>query len=371
MTEAAAVDDSFSPLRWEGGALELLDQTRLPAAEEWLTCRHPEQVADAIRRLAVRGAPAIGVAAAYGLAVGFALPLADESPSGLARRFAEVADLLAATRPTAVNLRWAIERGRAVFADTLRRAEETGGDAGREVVYGALLFWARGLHAADVAANRAIGEHGAALFAAGSRVLTHCNTGALATAGYGTALGVIQSSWRQGKVGLVWVDETRPLLQGARLTAWELRRLGIPFRVLPDAAAGSLLARGEVDRVVVGADRIAANGDTANKIGTYPLAVLARRHEVPFYVAAPLSTIDPATATGAEIPIEERAPGEVTHVAGVGVTPEGAEALNLAFDVTPADLITAIVTEVGVLEPPYEEAIVRALARNEEGGVGG
>jgi methylthioribose-1-phosphate isomerase len=371
MTEAAAVDDSFSPLRWEGGALELLDQTRLPAAEEWLTCRHPEQVADAIRRLAVRGAPAIGVAAAYGLAVGFALPLADESPSGLARRLAEVADLLAATRPTAVNLRWAIERGRAVFADTLRRAEETGGDAGREVVYGALLFWARGLHAADVAANRAIGEHGAALFAAGSRVLTHCNTGALATAGYGTALGVIQSSWRQGKVGLVWVDETRPLLQGARLTAWELRRLGIPFRVLPDAAAGSLLARGEVDRVVVGADRIAANGDTANKIGTYPLAVLARRHEVPFYVAAPLSTIDPATATGAEIPIEERAPGEVTHVAGVGVTPEGAEALNLAFDVTPADLITAIVTEVGVLEPPYEEAIVRALARNEEGGVGG
>lgn len=366
-----APDDSFSPLRWEGGALELLDQTRLPAVEEWLTCRHPEQVADAIRRLAVRGAPAIGVAAAYGLAVGFALPQADETPAGLARRFAEVADLLAATRPTAVNLRWAIERGRQVFADTLRRytlgrAEAAGGEAGREVVYGALLFWARGLHAADVAANRAIGEHGAALFAAGSRVLTHCNTGALATAGYGTALGVIQSSWRQGKVGLVWVDETRPLLQGARLTAWELRRLGIPFRVLPDAAAGALLARGEVDRIVVGADRIAANGDTANKIGTYPLAVLARRHDVPFYVAAPLSTIDPATATGADIPIEERAPAEVTHLAGLPLTPEGTEALNLAFDVTPADLITNIITEVGVLEPPYEQSIARALKTTED-----
>jgi methylthioribose-1-phosphate isomerase len=364
-----APDDSFSPLRWEGGALELLDQTRLPAVEEWLTCRHPEQVADAIRRLAVRGAPAIGVAAAYGLAVGFALPLADESPAGLARRFAEVADLLAATRPTAVNLRWAIERGRAVFADTAARAEAAGGEAGREVVYGALLFWARGVHTDDVAANRAIGEHGAALFAPGSRVLTHCNTGSLATAGYGTALGVIQSSWRQGRVAEVWVDETRPLLQGARLTAWELRRLGIPFRVLPDSAAGALLARGEVDRVVVGADRIAANGDTANKIGTYPLAVLARRHGVPFYVAAPLSTIDPATPTGDAIPIEERAASEVTEIAGVAVTPDGAGALNLAFDVTPAELVTAIVTEVGVLEAPYGESIARALAGvGEKGG---
>ena len=357
-----AAADAFSPLRWEGGALELLDQTRLPAVEEWLTCRHPEQVADAIRRLAVRGAPAIGVAAAYGLALGFALPLPDESPPGLARRFAEVADLLAGTRPTAVNLRWAIERGRGVFEQPAARAREAGAEAGREVVYGALLFWARGVHAADVAANRAIGEHGAALFAPDSRVLTHCNTGALATAGYGTALGVIQSSWRQGKVGLVWVDETRPLLQGARLTAWELRRLGIPFRVLPDAAAGSLLARGEVDRIVVGADRIAANGDTANKIGTYPLAVLARRHAVPFYVAAPLSTIDPATPTGADIPIEERAPEEVTTYHGHPVTPEGAEALNLAFDVTPAELITAIITEAGVLAPPYEESLARAVA---------
>ncbi|HUO86073.1 MAG TPA: S-methyl-5-thioribose-1-phosphate isomerase [Thermoanaerobaculia bacterium] len=353
--------EPFSPLRWEGGTLALFDQTRLPAVEEWLTCRHPEQVADAIRRLAVRGAPAIGVAAAYGLALGFALPLADESPAGLARRFDEVAELLAATRPTAVNLRWAIERGRATFAETLDRAEGDGA-AGREVVYGALLFWARALHAADIATNQAIGEHGAGLFAPGERVLTHCNTGSLATAGYGTALGVIHSSWRQGKVTQVWVDETRPLLQGARLTAWELARLGIPFRVLPDAAAGALLSRGDVDRIVVGADRIAANGDVANKIGTYPLAVLAQRHRVPFYVAAPLSTIDPATASGADIPIEERAAAEVTELAGVAVAPDGAAALNLAFDVTPAELVTAIVTEAGVLHPPYGESIARALA---------
>jgi methylthioribose-1-phosphate isomerase len=365
MVPVAALDEDFSPLRWQGGALELLDQTRLPAVEAWLTCRHPEQVADAIRRLAVRGAPAIGVAAAYGLALGFALPLADESPDGLQRRFSEVAELLGGTRPTAVNLRWAIERGRGVCDETLGRVRDAGGELGgpgREVLYGALLFWARGVHAADVAANRRIGEHGAALFAPESRVLTHCNTGALATAGYGTALGVIQSSWRQGRVALVWVDETRPLLQGARLTAWELRRLGIPFRVLPDAAAGSLLARGEVDRIVVGADRIAANGDTANKIGTYPLAVLAHRHGVPFYVAAPLSTIDPATPTGADIPIEERSPEEITTLAGHPITPEGTPALNLAFDLTPADLITNIVTDAGVLQAPYEESIARALA---------
>jgi methylthioribose-1-phosphate isomerase len=233
---------------------------------------------------------------------------------------------------------------------------------GRDAAYRALTGWARRLHADDIETNRRLGEHGAAVFAGGDRVLTHCNAGSLATGGYGTALGVIQSARREGRVEMVWVDETRPLLQGARLTAWELRRLGIPFQVLPDAAAGALLALGEVDRIVVGADRIAANGDTANKIGTYPLAVLARRHEVPFYVAAPLSTIDPATATGADIPIEERAPGEVTHLAGISLTPDGTEAINLAFDVTPAELITNIITEVGVLEPPYEHSIAQALA---------
>jgi methylthioribose-1-phosphate isomerase len=322
-------------------------------------------VAAAIRRLSVRGAPAIGVAAAYGLVLGLAAEdgcgdgagRADagaEPAAELRRRFEAAADLLADTRPTAVNLRWAIDRGRRVF--------EASAAGGREAARLALLGWAHRLHRDDLAANRCIGEHGAALFAAGDRVLTHCNAGALATAGYGTALGVIQASWAAGKVAMVWVDETRPLLQGARLTAWELSRLGIPHRLVTDSSAGALLSRGLVDRVVVGADRIAANGDTANKIGTYPLAVLARRHGVPFYVAAPLSTFDPKTADGAAIPIEERDPGEVTSVAGARLTPAETEALNLAFDVTPAELVTAFVTDAGVLEPPYPESIARALA---------
>jgi methylthioribose-1-phosphate isomerase len=377
-------DEPFSPLRWRAdGVLELLDQTRLPAEETWLECRRPEDVAAAIRRLSIRGAPAIGVAAAYGLVLGVGEAPAGEGGDELRGRFARAADLLASTRPTAVNLGWAIARGRQVFAESVAaataavepapaaaggaRAEpaevprEAPGGAG-DTVHRALLAWARRVHADDVAANRKIGEHGAALFAAGDRVLTHCNTGALATAGYGTALGVIQSSWTAGRVAMVWVDETRPLLQGARLTAWELKRLGIPFRLVTDASAGTLLARGLVDRVVVGADRIAANGDTANKIGTYPLAVLAHRHGVPFYVAAPTSTIDPATPTGAAIPIEERRPAEVTEVFGTRVAPDGVEAVNFAFDVTPADLIAGIITEVGVLTAPYGESIARAVA---------
>ncbi|HXT22336.1 MAG TPA: S-methyl-5-thioribose-1-phosphate isomerase, partial [Thermoanaerobaculia bacterium] len=207
-----------------------------------------------------------------------------------------------------------------------------------------------------------MGEHGAALFAPGDRALTHCNAGALATAGYGTAIGVLTSAWRTGRLATVWVDETRPLLQGARLTAWELSRLGIPYRVITDSSAGSLIGRGAVDRVVVGADRIARNGDTANKIGTYPLAVLAARHRVPFYVAAPLSTVDLATPNGAAIPIEERRSDEVIALLGARTAPPDAAALNLAFDVTPADLITAIITEAGVLHPPYEESLARAVA---------
>jgi methylthioribose-1-phosphate isomerase len=345
-------DESLSPLLWQDGRLCLLDQTRLPAEEVWLDCHEPRQVADAIRRLAVRGAPAIGVAAAYGLALG----LREVAPDRLDERFEEVFALLAGTRPTAVNLRWALDQGRRVFAQSKDHPE---------AAFAALLALADRLHAEDVAANRRMGEHGAALFAPENRVLTHCNAGALATAGYGTAIGVIESSWRQGKVGMVWVDETRPLLQGARLTAWELQRLGIPFRLLTDNSAGALFARGLVDRVVVGADRIAANGDTANKIGTYTVAVLAARHGVPFYVAAPLSTIDRATATGADIPIEERRPDEVTEVYGTRIAPEGIAAVNFAFDVTPAELIAAIVTEVGVLRPPYTESIARAFAGRE------
>jgi methylthioribose-1-phosphate isomerase len=341
----------FSPLRWEGPGLRLLDQTRLPAEERWIDCEDPECVADAIRRLAVRGAPAIGVAAAFGLVLGLRTVT---EPGDLAPRFAEVSHLLGSTRPTAVNLHWALERGREVFER--HRAE------GPRAATAAVLAWAQALHSDDVRCNQAIGEHGAALFAQGDRVLTHCNTGGLATAGYGTALGVITSAWNSGRLSQVWVDETRPLLQGARLTTWELQRLGIPFHLLPDSNAGVLLARGLVERVVVGADRIAANGDTANKIGTYTVAVLAHRHGVPFYVAAPLSTIDPRTATGDDIPIEERRGDEVTHVFGTQVAPEGTEAVNFAFDVTPHDLITAIITEAGVLYPPYSESIALALA---------
>jgi methylthioribose-1-phosphate isomerase len=296
-----------APLRWEDGRLLILDQTLLPDEQSWIRCERPEQVADAIGRLAVRGAPAIGVAAAYGLA------LADPD------RFDEAAELLAAARPTAVNLRWAVEQVRAA------------GAAGA-------LEAARAIEERERDATRRIAEHGARLFGEGERVLTHCNTGALATTGYGTALGVIEAAWRDGAVAQVWVGETRPLNQGSRLTAWELEQAGIPFRVVTDSSAGLLMSRGLVDRIVVGADRIAANGDVANKIGTYPLAVLARRHDIPFVVAAPTSTIDPNTATGADIPIEERDPAEVSSFPSA----------NFAFDITPAELVTALVTEEGV-----------------------
>jgi len=304
-----------SPLRFTGEPLELIDQTLLPGEEVWLRCERPEQVADAIRRLAVRGAPAIGVACAYGLA--------------LAPDFEEAAALLGATRPTAVNLHWAIEHGRAVH--------ESGGS---------LLEWARDVERAQLEADRRMADYAAALLSPGSRVYTHCNAGALATAGLGTAGGAIEAAFGEGLVAHVWVGETRPLNQGARLTAWELRRAGVPFHVVTDSSAGALMARGMVDAVMVGADRVAANGDVANKIGTYSLAVLADRHGVPFHVVAPLSTIDPATPSGAEIPIEERDPGEV--VAGL-------PALNYAFDVTPHGLVSSIVTEAGVLSPPFTE----------------
>jgi methylthioribose-1-phosphate isomerase len=343
-------ESTFSPIRWVDDHLELLDQTKLPREETWLECRRPEDVADAIYRLSVRGAPAIGVSAAYGLVVGL---LSGPDAQDHRERFAEVSDLLGRTRPTAVNLKWALERGRRVFDEVADR------DRGEAV--GALLEWAHQLHADDIEANRRIGANGAQLFAAEDRVLTHCNTGALATAGYGTALGVIQSAWEADRLSMVWVDETRPLLQGARLTAWELQRLEIPFRVITDSSAGSLMSRGLVDRIVVGADRIAANGDTANKVGTYPLAVLAERHGVPFYVAAPLSTIDNETPTGAQIPIEERDPTEVKEVFGTQVTPPEADAANYAFDVTPNELIAAIITDAGVLKAPYGESIRQAL----------
>ena len=317
-----------APLRWTDGALELLDQTLLPAEERWLRCERPEQVAEAIRRLAVRGAPAIGVAAAYGLAL---------EPE----RFEEAAALLGSTRPTAVNLAWAIERSREALA-------EGGGDPA-----GALLEAAHRIAADQAEADRRMADGVASLLQPGSRVYTHCNTGALATAGSGTAGGAIEAAWRAGLVSQVWVGETRPLNQGARLTAWELGQAGVPFRVVTDSSAGALMSRGQVDAVAVGADRIARNGDVANKIGTYTLAVLAERHRLPFYVVAPLSTVDPGTPSGTGIPIEERDPAEVSR---------RSPALNYAFDVTPHELVRAIVTEAGVLEPPYDESIAGALA---------
>ncbi len=342
----------FTPLTWQDDALWLLDQTRLPHDEIWLECHDPASVADAIRRLAVRGAPAIGVAAAYGLVLG--LPSEGAERAVLRELFDSSATLLGGTRPTAVNLRWALDRGREVFDRLL--------DEGESRPRAGLLAWAREIQAADLATNRRMGEHGAELFSPGDRVLTHCNAGGLATAGFGTAVGVIRTAWEKGRLSQAWVDETRPLLQGARLTAWELDKLGIPFQLITDSSAGALMQAGRVDRIVVGADRIAANGDSANKIGTYTVAVLAARHGIPFYVAAPLSTIDLATPTGGEIPIEERSPLEVTQVLDRRLTPAAAQALNLAFDVTPHELIAAIITEVGVLRAPFLESLAAAKA---------
>jgi methylthioribose-1-phosphate isomerase len=356
-TYVGATED-FSPLRWDGDRVLILDQTRLPLVEEWLDCDDPEQVAAAIRRLSIRGAPAIGVAAAYGLVVGLGVGTElDVDVATLRQRFQSTYELLAATRPTAVNLQWALDLGQQVFDDAV-----AAGRSPRQV-RAELESWAIELQRQDVETNRRIGEVGAALFENGDRVLTHCNAGALATAGYGTAIGVIHSSFDAGKVSMVWVDETRPLLQGARLTSWELDKLGVPYRLVTDNSSGSLMSRDMVDRIVVGADRIAANGDVANKIGTYTVAVLARRHGVPFYVAAPLSTIDRATPTGADIPIEERDASEVVSVFDTRVAPQATEALNIAFDVTPAELVTAIITEQGVLTAPYDDSIAAAFER--------
>lgn len=336
-------DSFFSPIRYCDGVLELLDQTRLPHEEIWLVCDRPEDVAGAIRRLSVRGAPAIGVAAAYGLALGL------KGTTNPRKDLETTASLLAATRPTAVNLQWALDRGVELF----NRHFAEGGSSFHDV----LLGWARELHLQDARENRIMGDFAVELFAAGDRVLTHCNAGALATAGYGTAIGVITSAHREGRLAQVWVDETRPLLQGARLTAWELEKLSIPYQVVTDNSVGALMARGLVDKVVVGSDRIAANGDAANKIGTYTVAVLAHRHGVPFFVAAPTSTVDMATPSGAGIPIEERDAEEIRQVFGTPITPANAPALNLAFDVTPAELIAAIITEKGILRPPYQDAL--------------
>src|SRR2546428_4956217 len=325
----------------------MIDRRRLPGEEVYLRCRDHREVAAAIKDMAVRGAPAIGVAAALGIALGVRNSRAEGE--ALRAAFDAICNEMAATRPTAVNLFWAIDRMRRRFEAALA----DGGPALRE----ALLREAQAIEEEDVAACRRIGELGADLIPERARVLTHCNAGALATAGYGTALGVIRSAARQGKIENVLAGETRPYLQGARLTAWELSREGIPTTLIADSMAGHLMARGEVDAVVVGADRIAANGDVANKIGTYTLAVLARRHGVPFYVAAPLSTFDPKIPDGSHIPIEERPAAEVTGYRGTRWAPEGVSVRNPAVDVTPAELVTGIICEKGVVLNPNREKL--------------
>jgi methylthioribose-1-phosphate isomerase len=342
------MDAMFTSVRYEDGAVILLDQRRLPGEEVYLRCADADAVAQAIREMAVRGAPAIGVAAAFAIALGMS-----GAPGGRAEmqaRLERLCTCLRETRPTAVNLFWAIERMR-------RRFEATA--AAGDGVAQALLAEAQQIRDEDVAACRRMGELGAELLPEQARVLTHCNAGALATAGYGTALGVIRSASALGKLQAVFADETRPFLQGARLTAWELMKDGIATTLIADSMAGHLMARGEVNAVVVGADRIAANGDVANKIGTYPLAVLARENGIPFYVVAPVSTFDLATASGDAIPIEERAAEEVTHHAGRRMAPEGVSLRNPAFDVTPHRFVSAIVCERGVARPPYAESLAR------------
>ncbi|HET7160987.1 MAG TPA: S-methyl-5-thioribose-1-phosphate isomerase [Burkholderiales bacterium] len=343
------MQSSFRTLRWHEGALELLDQRALPHTCTYLRCCTSDDVAAAIRNMVVRGAPAIGCTAAYGVALE-----ATRCVRSTRRQFDEAiiqaTAALGASRPTAVNLFWALTRMKHVLAASP--------ESDSAVVAAALLEEAHAMCREDVESNRAMGAQGAVLLPPTSRVLTHCNAGALATAGHGTALGVIRSAIEAGKRVHVYADETRPYLQGARLTAWELQQDDIPVTLIADSAAGFLMSRGHIDAVIVGADRVAANGDVANKIGTYPVALLARRHGIPFYVACPLSTIDVATASGADIPIEERAGAEVLGYGEARWAPLGVEGLNPVFDVTPAELVTALITERGVMHEPTRAKII-------------
>ena len=341
---------------WQGDAIVMVDQRKLPAQEVYVRCKTAQEVARAIRTMVIRGAPAIGVAAAMGVALGLRRSKA-KGTHQLASEFYKMCELMAATRPTAVNLFWALERMKGVFAATAQAG------ASVDEIRDRLETEARLIHDEDVAGCRMMGLHGAELVPAEARVLTHCNAGALATAGYGSALGVIRAAVETGRRVAVFADETRPFLQGARLTAWELVREGIPTTVITDSMAGPLMRAGQIDLVIVGADRIAANGDVANKIGTYTVAVLAREHKLPFYVAAPLSTIDLATPDGAHIPIEERSEREVTHFGTARVTPVGALIRNPAFDITPHQYVSGIVTERGICRPPYEESLRRVFER--------
>ena len=339
-------------LEWTQSGVRFIDQTKLPTEETYVNCTTHEQVADVIRTMVVRGAPAIGVAAAMGIALGVQNSKAGNAGE-LKLELDQICEVIGKTRPTAVNLFWAIRRMQEKFVSLRERTLPQ--------IKLALIEEAQRMHAEDIAANRAMGRHGAALMPASGGVLTHCNAGALATCGYGTALGVIRAAVEQGKKIHVYADETRPFLQGSRLTAWELMKDGIPTTVISDNMAGAMMKQRKIGAIVVGADRIAANGNVANKIGTYTVAVLAKEHSIPFYVAAPFSTIDLDTPDGDRIPIEQRDAREVTHIASKQMVPDGVQVENPAFDVTPAKYLTAIITERGVARAPFEESL-RELA---------
>jgi len=343
----------FDTIRWEDDAVVLIDQRVLPTREEYVHCRDAAAVAEAIRNMVVRGAPAIGVTAAMGIALGLKQSRAADARA-LRGDMESLAALLAATRPTAVNLFWAIDRMKRKFEELLPE--------GVEATRAGMEKEAISIHREDIEMNRRMGAHGEKLLKDGARILTHCNAGALATAGYGTALGMMRAAVEAGKRISVFSDETRPFLQGARLTAWELMKDGIPVTLITDNMAGYLMAKGEIDCAIVGADRIAGNGDVANKIGTYSVAVLAKEHGLPFYVVAPTSTFDLTLSSGNEIPIEERSANEVTHVQGVRLAPEGIGIRNPAFDVTPHHLVSAIVCENGIARAPYVESLRRLAA---------
>lgn len=335
-------------LEWTDEGVRFIDQTKLPTEEVYVTCRTYEEVADAIRTMIVRGAPAIGVAAAMGVALGVRDAEGDHV-SELRREFEQICDTLAETRPTAVNLFWAIQRMKDKF--------DAASDLPVAQIKQTLITEAQRMYLEDFTVNEAMGRHGAVLLPSTGAVLTHCNAGALATCGYGTALGVIRAAVESGKKLQVYADETRPFLQGARLTAWELMKDNIPTTLISDNMAGAMMRQGKIGAVIVGADRIAANGDVANKIGTYMVAVLAKEHGIPFYVAAPWSTIDMETPDGSQIPIEQRSSREVTHFGGKQIAPNGVKVENPAFDVTPNQYVTAIITERGVAKAPYSESL--------------
>ncbi|HVN80599.1 MAG TPA: S-methyl-5-thioribose-1-phosphate isomerase [Terriglobia bacterium] len=343
----------FETLKWTAEGIRMIDQRKLPAEEVYPLFRTYEEVAQAIKDMVVRGAPAIGVAAAMGVALGVKSITASD-PETIESNFRIICNKMASTRPTAVNLFWAIERMKKTFHTNLKHSPLA-------ELQKTLEAEALQIQQEDITLNRQMGQHGASLIPAGANILTHCNAGALATAGYGTALGVIRAAVEQGKAIHVFADETRPFLQGARLTAWELQKDGIPVTLITDNMAGYFMQSGRIHCVIVGADRIAANGDVANKIGTYSVAVLAKENKIPFYVAAPTSTLDLSLSSGDQIPIEQRPKYEVTHIQQVPIAPEGVEVANPAFDVTPFRYVTAIITEKGIAHPPFLESLKQLL----------